>query len=790
MLTDPEIITEHKPEKAWRWQAVLLDAALVLVLLLGGYLRFTGTEWDDLSFMHPDERFLVMVTSSLQPLENLSDYFDTAVSKLNPHNTGYTFYVYGTYPIILTRYLLDWLGTTPGWNEIVAVGRPLSGLFDLLTLVLVYWIARRVYDRRVGLLAAVFLAVAVLPIQLSHFYKEDTFLNFFMLLAVYFSARIMTTPDSAMPEEASEQKLQDSIFRGEWLPFIGFGLALGMAVASKLNAAPVALVLPAAVGLRLVKAWPGLGRAQQNRALVWGAGLVILAALVSLATFRVAQPYAFSGPGLLGIKPNQAWVDDIVEQRNQAAGDLDFPPSLQWARRPVWFALQNLVVWGFGLPLGLLVTAGFLWMGYRMLRGEWQKHILLWGWAAIYLAWQSSQFNPTMRYLLPAYPLLAIFAAWLVFYTWDRAGEQIRSRGLWRAVAAVTAGMVFLASLAYAYAFTQIHTEPFTRAEASRWIYQNIPGPINLQIQTEEGVLNQPLSLPYDLRLRPEQPYLTVFSPRKAGLMNEILLPRVTDRESSPGAVGFMLTLSTEPQDQNLLSASQTIVDFNIPAEEMEGSPAFLMDPDIPLQAGQLYYLNLRLLSGYEPIQFAGALLLELETDSGAVQQEINLADVLAQSEIAYSVPFTPVTTGTLGRVLFAIEPLLTAAPESKTLRLALSGSPDGSQPLANGSVSSTFEDQRYQDGGGYRVQLDQPVELVEGQTYYLTLSLEGTGGALVIEGVPVANEGDWDDGLPLRLDGYDGFGGIYPQELNFNMYWDDNQDKLARFQRILDTTE
>ena len=40
---------------------------------------------------------------------------------------------------------------------------------------------------------------------------------------------------------------------------------------------------------------------------------------------------------------------------------------MQWARRPVWFSLQNMVVWGFGPPLGVLAWIGFLWVGWRLL---------------------------------------------------------------------------------------------------------------------------------------------------------------------------------------------------------------------------------------------------------------------------------------------------------------------------------------------------------------------------------------------------------------------------------------
>jgi hypothetical protein len=87
-------------------------------------------------------------------------------------------------------------------------------------------------------------------------------------------------------------------------------------------------------------------------------------------------------------------------------------------------------------------------------------------------------------------------------------------------------------------------------------------------------------------------------------------------------------------------------------------------------------------------------------------------------------------------------------------------------------------------------VKLDQPVQVEKGQAYSLSLSLSGGEGTLTLRGSALANEGEWDDSLPLRIDGYDPFGGLYTPELNFNMYWDDNLDKLSRFSRILDEAE
>jgi len=91
----------------WVWNILLLG-----ILLIGAYFRFTGIEWDDNHHLHPDERFLTMVESSITPVKTLSEYFDTANSSLNPNNRGYNFYVYGTLPIFIVRYVGQWLGQT------------------------------------------------------------------------------------------------------------------------------------------------------------------------------------------------------------------------------------------------------------------------------------------------------------------------------------------------------------------------------------------------------------------------------------------------------------------------------------------------------------------------------------------------------------------------------------------------------------------------------------------------------------------------------------------------------
>jgi len=409
-------VTNPNPEKKRLW---LYDVLLLGVLLVGAYFRFSGSAWGDLQYQHPDELFLTSVTYNISPVHSLAEYFNTATSTLNPNNTGAGFYVYGTLPVFIVRGLAD-LAHQVG--NIQLFGRQMSALIDLATVALLYFMVKRLYGPRVGILAAMFSALAVMQIQQSHFYTTDNFATFFMLLAAYFAVEIMLCEnrapakvvDPAVPNKNSiptrlgayfSRLFADRLF---WFS-AAFGLALGMAVASKLNAFPLAILLPGALAVRYFggkddvqapdASVPAPPRRSFEGFLAKMFVFMLVGALFSILAFRVFQPYAFSGLGL-----NPKWLSNIQEQRADASPDAGLLWNLQWARRTHLYSFDNLTVWGLGLPLGILAWAGFLWMAWRMLKGEWRKHIVLWSWTAIYFVWQSFQYNPNMRYQLPIYP--------------------------------------------------------------------------------------------------------------------------------------------------------------------------------------------------------------------------------------------------------------------------------------------------------------------------------------------------------------------------------------------------
>ena len=616
----------------------IYDLLLIVVLMVGTYFRTVGLDWDAEQHLHPDERFLTMVESALQvkkcelpktPVElcppgqvewlSLSDYFDTAHSPLNPVNRGYGFFVYGDFPIIVVRYVAEWLGQV-GYDQVHLVGRQLSALSDLLTIVVLYVVASRLYDRRIALLGAAFSVLAVEQIQQSHFFIVDNFANLFIYLALFFAVEIVMRPASTgqrslpasgdVPDEDADENegagpepplsearpgLAASLSRSLRIlidPFfllsLGFGLSLGLAVASKLNAAPLAIVLPGAFFLRYLikdRFSPG-GETQTD---YWSRIMFYLVAggALSVLAFRVAQPYAFQGLGL-----STTWLQNIRALQAQSSGDADVPFALQWARRSHLFSFQNLTEWGLGLPLGILAWIGFIAMAWRIFRGE-LRHALLWGWTALYFGWQSLVFNPTMRYQLPIYPLLCLMAGWFLVFLWDRARERThRSLSTALRVAALVLGAVVLVlTLAWAYAFTRIYTRPVTRVAATYWIYQNIPGPMNLRIEIGDNAFyQQPVPFPTGGRVSSQAPYFLSLAANATGALREVYLPHVAaSAGATPQTVKITIGSASDPSFSQPLATGSLTSNFAAVSDARGAAYTVMLDQPVNVIQGQVY---------------------------------------------------------------------------------------------------------------------------------------------------------------------------------------------------------
>ncbi len=438
---------------------VWLVAGLIVILALAA--RTYNVNWDDGTHIHPDERHLTQVTNDVSLPSGIASYFDTGKSPLNPYNLkGGGSFVYGTLPLLVTKVTAEAIGQND-YDHIVLVGRYLSALFDTLSVVFIFLIAKRLYGAGAGLIAALLYAAAPLAIQHSHFYVVDPFMTMFMAATLYFSVRIV-----------QEGRMRD---------FALAGLMIGLGMACKITAVLFLPVLFVAVAVRI---WPLLSARH-----LWNdaASRVVLRLTVALVlafmAFRVFQPYAFETPKLTNVFPwtislNQQWVDDQKEQSKLLGGEVLFPPSIQWIDRSSYlYPLENMLEWGMGPAFGIAGWLAAAYAGYRTLRYREARHVLPLAFVLVYFGFMGREFSLYMRYFLPLYPALAVLAGYglVELYRWGR-GLSLRFNRAWIEMAgAGVVGLVLLGSLLAGLAYLTIYSRPFTRVEASRWIYDNVP---------------------------------------------------------------------------------------------------------------------------------------------------------------------------------------------------------------------------------------------------------------------------------------------------------------------------
>ena len=474
------------------------------VLLGAAALRLTGLDWDSYNHYHPDERFITWVATTIEAPARLDAAFDPHRSSFNPyywppdaHSEGIAVpqdearhFAYGHLPLylgvgatraveavapllrdrlpagwLLTRHLLNGAELVE-FRHLTAVARALTALVDVMTVALVFFLGRRLFDPAVGLLGAAFLAVNVMHVQLAHFFAVDPYLTLFTVAALYLLV-------AAVDRE-----------NGRGFPFLLLAaVCIGFAVGSKFSA--VLLFLPLAVALALCWDWAD--------EIYWRR--LLAAAAVASAAFALTNPFALLDWTCTVVTPAQSlgpltipafdwrscFLDNVVRQSGMVRGGAAFPFTIQYtgAVHYLYHVIMQLR-WGMGPLLGTAAFAGFAWAAWRVLRPAWRRwrgQTPVAGSAlpfrraeAVVLAWTVPYFLITgsftvkfMRYLQPLTPFLMIYAAALLL-NWRRAW--------WRRAAIV---LILSGTALYALAFANMYGQPHPWNAASRWIHRHVP---------------------------------------------------------------------------------------------------------------------------------------------------------------------------------------------------------------------------------------------------------------------------------------------------------------------------
>ncbi len=417
-----------------------LYIVLIAILVIAAFFRFFAINWDQDQHLHPDERFLTMVATDMKVPHSFADYLNPATSLFNPANINHKFYVYGTFPVVINK-LLAQVTNADNYGDITLQGRLLSGLADLLIVFLIFK-TLLLFERRYKLHAhikywgAFFYAIAVLPIQLSHFFAVDTFLNCFIFASFYFALRFY--------------------FHKNRISLIMSALFLGLAIGSKISAIYIIPLL----AFFIIKAYTDRHTEKKHHALAPLFVSTILYLLTVYVVGRLADPYLFESSNFFDPRVSTLFLENLRELKTWGHPESWFPPAVQWVNKlPVFFALSNLVIFGVGLVYAIFAVIGGVVIATKYKRWE-LIFILLW--VVLFFLYQSIQFSKTMRYFLPLYPFLAIFAG-IGFYELTKHWSKI----------AKTA--VIFTIVLWPMMFFSIYTKDHSRTTASKWIYQYIP---------------------------------------------------------------------------------------------------------------------------------------------------------------------------------------------------------------------------------------------------------------------------------------------------------------------------
>lgn len=599
----------------------LVELILLAIILVGVGFRFNWVDWNQGANLHPDEYGLTNTLTQLRLPESFDEYFNTRISPISPYqkydelgqptvNGPDNRMRWGQWPIIILRAAGELTDNT-GYDEIRLMGRSISALADALSLLLIFLIGRRLHSRLTGLLAAALSALAVMQIQQSHFMTVDNFGVFFSALAMYACVRVAQQP--GVIRNGSKYQLNQSA--PGW--YILFGIAMGMALSTKINLLPLA-------GLLLIAAFLSVAdlklrsEADIYPIVLFTTLLLVAAGVFTLLTFRLTQPMSFRAVSgdttFFTLQPNQDWLDSMSVAQNESRGIGGGPPAEQWSNRPaILFPLMNMVIWGMGLPLGVAAWAGFLWALWKFVRrGEdWRANLLPLVWVGGYFFFMGTRWVKSIRYFLPIYPFLCLFAAWGLLQLW-RWARQKNSRA-WFASALI--GFVILGTFAWANAFVSaVYRQDHTRIQATQWILHEIPAPFMVTIRTVEGFKNLPIGAPDGLILSNDLPFIQTMRLTDSGDLAQISIAHATVLSSPDmNTADLDIVIAADAEGKNVLAKTKIKIDNANPA--IAGANQAYFD-GIKLEANFPYFLIVST-SDNTPVQINRTVLANESWDEG-----------------------------------------------------------------------------------------------------------------------------------------------------------------------------
>jgi hypothetical protein len=271
--------------------------------------------------------------------------------------------------------LADLVASWPlNWEPFFLISRGLSAMAGVVTVFVVYRLARKLWDEATALVAALFLALAFIHARDSHFGTTDVAMTLLIVTSVslLISAHVGRRPHL----------------------FALAGLFAGLATATKYNGAFLGAAFAASHLLHVIES-PGRRAAALLDARLFWFGVPFVLALMVGVPFVVADTDRF-------------WAAMRELSHSMQYGQGALSPDNGWLHH-----LTRSLRYSVGIPILVTGLAGAIALTVRHPRTA----ALLFAFPVAYFLVAGSFRNLFFRYMIPVVPFLVLSSAWLVTAT-------------------------------------------------------------------------------------------------------------------------------------------------------------------------------------------------------------------------------------------------------------------------------------------------------------------------------------------------------------------------------------
>lgn len=318
------------------------------------------------------------------------------------------------------------VGDVPDRQSLFLIARVVVALIGTVGVWLIFVAGRRLFDRRVGLVAALLLAVAFLPVFYSHVALNNVPAMTAALASLCGTAAILRW--------------------GRPRDYVLAGAFVGVAAATKYLDGIVALPMLIAIAV----APRGPGAVSPRRGLLIAIGSAV-------AAFAVCNPFAIIKPAhFLGSLGTQG---DVVGEHKFGQDDGGLAYYLR------------TFTWGLGWVPVVAAFGGAVLLA----RENRRRALVLLPVVPLFVLYMGLQTRYFGRWMLPAFPILCLLAAYGAVRGADLLAARVRRPQIAAALTGVAVAALIAQAAVHSVHNDRVLSRPHTMNLAREWMFENVP---------------------------------------------------------------------------------------------------------------------------------------------------------------------------------------------------------------------------------------------------------------------------------------------------------------------------